>query len=347
MAEISEPKITLPEEPAVQIQEQILVEDPEIAEQKKVQEAFELMKGDLASADLSSEEKEKLLEKLSFLESSYQRMEELATKDQLTGLDNRRYFESQANAIISDVARAKIDPEGAETRPFKNFTLLFFDLDNFKVINDTYGHKAGDAVLQKLGSYLNGRFRKTDIKGRYGGEEMMVGMNNLKNAEGGIRVADKVRKEIGNLEVVYDGQVIKFTVSVGVADCETCNNLKNLLLDADEALYAAKRSGKNRVVSAKDLKEAKIEGARGEINNIKQAEMAKKENREPYDANFDLINPEELTENELLAYHDFTKGKLKPEELAAHDFSRDPENQSAKYFFQWLRSKQGRQDIVR
>jgi diguanylate cyclase (GGDEF)-like protein len=341
MAEINQPQIMETEQPTEQAEEQISVEDPEVFEQEKVEVAFDSMKSELANAELPPDKKTALLENLEFLEASYRRMEELATKDQLTGLDNRRYFELQANAIIGDVARGKIDPESAETRPFKNFTLMFLDLDNFKKVNDTYGHKAGDAVLQKLGSFLNQRFRKTDLKGRYGGEEMVVGLNNLKNEEGAIKVADKIRKEIKELEVIYDGHVIKFTVSIGLADCETCSNFKNLLLDADEALYAAKNGGKDMIVSAKELKEGKIESARAEIRKIKEIEIAKKEIGDPYETHFDMINPDDLTENELFAYHKFTAGKLKPESLAAYDFSRDPENQSAKYFFQWLRSKQG------
>lgn len=258
MAEFSESQIMPPE----QIKDPIIAEDPEIIEQKKVQEIFDSMKSELAaSASLEPGKRKKLLEHLKSLEESYAHMEKLATINQLTGLDNRRSFETKANAIINEVARAQTDPERAETRPFKNFTLLFLDIDHFKEINDTYGHDGGDEVLRQLGNFFKQRFRKTDIEGRYGGEEFVVGLNNIKSEEGAVLIAEKVRKEIADLNISYNGRVINFTVSIGLADCETCSNFQNLLLDADAALYEAKNSGRNKVVSAKELKarEAKNE----------------------------------------------------------------------------------------
>ena len=119
-------------------------------------------------------------------------------------------------------------------------SILFFDIDHFKKINDTYGHDFGDYVLKEIGKILKNTFRKSDIVGRWGGEEFIVILPNT-NYEDGLKLAEKLRKIIEN----YDFQGKKVTISIGVSEYN--GNLEEVLKKVDEALYEAKRNGRNQV----------------------------------------------------------------------------------------------------
>ncbi len=169
----------------------------------------------------------------------------LAEKDALTGVYNRRYF---FEALDHAVYNAK--------RYGRKMGLVMFDIDDFKHINDTYGHMVGDKVLKAIGSVMNRMKRQTDVAGRYGGEEFVLLCNGV-NIEECVVVGERVRQEIEKLK--FEGlDDLRVTVSVGGASFDAVkdmdgNVIDNLIQWADKALYKAKSLGKNRVVVCEKL----------------------------------------------------------------------------------------------
>jgi len=161
-----------------------------------------------------------------------------ALTDPLTGLANRRY--------IYEHIQPRLDTEANSYLPM---SVLLIDLDNFKVLNDTYGHDFGDQVLIAFTSMLHDKLRGTDIKARYGGEEFMILLPkaSLKTAHG---VAEKLRAYVSNKQIAYDvGQSISITCSIGIASLEHGNQFSKAIKQADDNLYRAKAKGRNVVVS--------------------------------------------------------------------------------------------------
>ena len=122
------------------------------------------------------------------------------------------------------------------------------DIDHFKKVNDTHGHHAGDVVLASFGKILSGQTRGSDMAGRYGGEEFLVVMprTGLGEAE---KIAERIRAEVERAIMLDPG--IRVTASFGVAERKSCNNWESLVKRADEALYLAKDTGRNKVVVSK------------------------------------------------------------------------------------------------
>jgi diguanylate cyclase (GGDEF)-like protein len=169
-----------------------------------------------------------------------QKLEFLATTDSLSGLYNRAEF---MNLAQREFAWAKSNNE--------DLSLLIMDLDNFKIINDTFGHAAGDEMIREMGRIIKASFRKTDIAGRIGGEEFSVVLKNA-SLEEAKKVAEQFRETVAGRKVMYGGQEINFTISIGVAATggNTTDNVKDIediLKMADDALYKAKAAGRNRV----------------------------------------------------------------------------------------------------
>ncbi len=166
----------------------------------------------------------------------YLTVERLAVVDQLTGVQTRgalmRRFEEE-------FARA--------TRYRGELSLLLLDLDDFKAINDTHGHQAGDNVLRKVGAIINRQARLTDIAGRYGGEELMIVATET-GLEGACVLAERIRKDVeGEVFASLRGD-FRVTVSIGISIRRLENDsLERLIERADGALYQAKRKGKNRL----------------------------------------------------------------------------------------------------
>jgi len=176
------------------------------------------------------------------LESSKERLKLLASIDSLTNLYNRRYFSKVTEHILDLAKREKED-----------VSLIMMDIDNFKSVNDTYGHQIGDEVIVALSNRLLESQRKSDVVCRYGGEEFVVLLPNT-DLEGAIVVAEKIREDIGNITVnLGEDSCLQFTVSIGVSmvKMKEERNLEVVLKRADDAMYEAKKSGKNRVVSKK------------------------------------------------------------------------------------------------
>jgi two-component system, cell cycle response regulator len=171
------------------------------------------------------------------LESSKRRLEELALTDALTGLPNRRAAEEWACTQLY----------GAERHGYPLWVAMA-DLDHFKNINDTYGHAAGDEALQSFAETLKGKTRRSDFSARIGGEEFLLILTHID--EGGVRiVTEGIRSQMAQRILRLGHKDVTITVSFGVAPFtrNTRQKLTDLLARADEALYLAKRLGRNRV----------------------------------------------------------------------------------------------------
>jgi len=163
---------------------------------------------------------------------SYSEVSRLAVTDQLTGLYNRYYI---FNKLNDEIKRAK--------RFQRSFCVILMDIDNFKNINDKFGHDVGDFVLFEVAEVLREITRSIDTVGRLGGEEFIVICPNT-DIVGGKITAEKIRSSIEKLHIPHVG---KITVSVGVAEFTGDETAHELIKSADLALYKAKRSGKNKV----------------------------------------------------------------------------------------------------
>ncbi len=126
-------------------------------------------------------------------------------------------------------------------------TLLMMDIDWFKLVNDTYGHEAGDLALQQVAAILKSGLREIDIFGRLGGEEFVVLLPDT-SLEDGILMAERLRKSIADTPLEISGQVLRITVSIGAAAfTDEMTTIDSLIGNADEAMYHAKNSGRNCV----------------------------------------------------------------------------------------------------
>ena len=185
--------------------------------------------------ELSAELELKVEARTAELRGLNAKLNQLATTDALTGVWNRRYFEEAAEV---EIARARRDEEP--------LTLLMFDIDHFKAINDRLGHQAGDRVLVEVTRRIQSHLRAVDVLGRWGGEEFIV---LLPRCGGGdvFQVAEKLRVLIANPPIPEIGVV---TASFGVGDLMSEEHFAHWLKRVDDALYQAKTSGRNRVCLA-------------------------------------------------------------------------------------------------
>ncbi len=163
-----------------------------------------------------------------------QQLLELSTVDFLTKIFNRRALYEK---LEYEIGRAE--------RYLYPFSILMMDIDFFKKVNDTYGHLTGDKILVQFAETIGEIIRKTDIFGRYGGEEFMLILPEI-DKQGGIIVAEKIRKRIQDLTFADN---LKITVSLGVAEYKHGLSIDDLVNAADLLLYAAKKNGRNRVES--------------------------------------------------------------------------------------------------
>jgi len=158
-------------------------------------------------------------------------------RDALTGLLLRRPFLESVNARLSEAQR--------HLRPL---ALCFLDVDHFKRVNDTYGHLAGDYVLMRLGRLLATRFRREDVRGRWGGEELVVALTG-ETAQSAREILSRTAAELARMEFEGQrGERFQVTFSAGIAEAPRHGTtVEALLAEADTRLYRAKQNGRNRI----------------------------------------------------------------------------------------------------
>ncbi|MBM4403375.1 MAG: diguanylate cyclase [Candidatus Cloacimonetes bacterium] len=174
------------------------------------------------------------------LMEAYKRLERLARRDELTNLYNRRVMEELIATEVKRTYRTK-----------RGFAIAIADLDNFKRINDTYGHDCGDQVLKTISTILLESLRSTDYVGRWGGEEFILLFPETTCAGAKI-VMDRIRRTVEKARIIFKDHTIPLTVTIGFSYQNENFSRDELLSKADQALYIGKRNGKNQVVSWED-----------------------------------------------------------------------------------------------
>jgi len=163
---------------------------------------------------------------------------EMVVSDPLTGLGNRRYFDR----TIEPFFEALEDKDEA-------FSIMVFDIDHFKRVNDILGHDMGDQILKEVATRLVTNMRAVDVVSRYGGEEFMIAMPKTEEDDALI-AADRIRALIAGTPIYVDGQALRITTSAGVAQVQKGEQLRDVFKRADDALYKAKQAGRNKVFPA-------------------------------------------------------------------------------------------------
>ncbi len=183
------------------------------------------------------------------LEQEITKLRSQLTTDELTQILNRKGLIEILKPWAREVAYQLANPDRRKALIVRALSLVFVDVDHFKNVNDTYGHQAGDLALKTIAKILRENVREIDIVGRYGGEEMVIGLigANLQDAR---KIAEHLRVKIADTPVKFRDQIIIITASFGVAALAADLNLDDLIRNADEALYRAKNSGRNKVVTA-------------------------------------------------------------------------------------------------
>jgi diguanylate cyclase (GGDEF)-like protein len=167
----------------------------------------------------------------------YEVIYNLTTVDGLTQVFNKRYY---MEAIEREMSRAR--------RYTRSLSLIMFDLDHFKQVNDKYGHLAGDMVLSELAKIVKETIRREDIFARYGGEEFSIILPEI-SLENALFFADKIREVVEQKEFTFDNYNIPVTISIGVAAYDTSmSTIEHFIKKADDCLYSAKNGGRNCVV---------------------------------------------------------------------------------------------------
>lgn len=181
-----------------------------------------------------------IVKSLPFIEENLEKLRELGLRDELTGLMNRRYLSEISKNLIKIAKRDN-----------QSVAFLMMDIDHFKSVNDTYGHDAGDLILKDFATILLSNVREVDSVIRLGGEEFLVVLLNVKNIENALKIANQIRNHVGKFDfVIQDNIILHKTVSIGLTlfpDHET-EDINILIGKADEALYEAKNSGRDKVV---------------------------------------------------------------------------------------------------
>lgn len=186
----------------------------------------------ITSFPVPEDNKLDVIKKINFM---YSHTRHMSLTDGLTGLYNRRHFDSM---VEREFLRSK--------RYDGDLSLAIVDIDFFKKINDQYGHLCGDYVLKEVAYMILDNFRKTDLVFRYGGEEFVVLLTET-DINGSVVPLERLRKRIEEYPFKFNGEGLKLTISIGVAD-NLVESTQELIDNADKALYEAKGGGRNRVI---------------------------------------------------------------------------------------------------
>jgi diguanylate cyclase (GGDEF)-like protein/PAS domain S-box-containing protein len=190
-----------------------------------------------------------------------------ASHDELTGLTNRRQFDEHIQALVE---QAQADNSV--------HVMCYLDLDQFKVVNDTCGHLAGDELLRQLGELLRQQVRKTDVLARLGGDEFGILMSHC-NIEQALLTSEKLRSSICDFQFAWDNRSFSISVSIGIAPINrTSGNAVDILKEADSACYAAKEKGRNRIHIFSSTDEELAE-RQGEMQWVEKIRLGIEENR--------------------------------------------------------------------
>jgi two-component system, cell cycle response regulator len=186
----------------------------------------------------------KEMERVSELERQIQTVYEAAIRDPLTGLYTRLFMKDSLKSLISNFHRGRIE----------ELSVLMMDVDHFKTVNDTYGHKIGDRLLSEVGKIILKQVRETDIAIRFGGEEFLIILpSNFSDMTSGKVLAERIRMEVEKYELkIGSGEHVKITISGGVSWCGKQENIDHAIERADSFLYLAKRRGRNCIVTETD-----------------------------------------------------------------------------------------------
>lgn len=177
-----------------------------------------------------------------------ERLRRLVYYDELTGLFNRRGFMEEAGNFFRLVS---FGTPGVERRTgFRlPFSIIFFDLDKFKRINDKYSHAVGDKALVATAKIMQQKLRTGDLYGRWGGEEFIVGLIGI-DLKQAVKIADKLRRSIKQYQLRDKGEQIPLAASFGVVEYDQHETLEKLIDHADKTMYRAKTKGRDRVEAA-------------------------------------------------------------------------------------------------
>ncbi len=205
-------------------------------------EMTELINTKNALDTLNAELEQNILARTQALETLKKQLEIQAYTDVLTRVGNRRYFFQQAEALFQKAQQSR-----------QPVSLLYLDIDNFKALNDLYGHLSGDDVLQEFAFRLKTRSRHTDVLARFGGEEFVVLLPDT-DKQTAVGQAENILTAIAHIPFISDGNILSVTTSIGVSTMIPDNKetIKTLIKRADQALYTAKKEGKNRVALVED-----------------------------------------------------------------------------------------------
>jgi diguanylate cyclase (GGDEF)-like protein len=188
-------------------------------------------------------------------------LRKISSVDELTGLSTRRKGAEDLKKLLSLARRHR-----------QHLCVGLLDVDNFKSINDRFGHAAGDAILRSFGGLLLSSFRAEDVTARWGGEEFLIALYDCSLEEAGRRM-DEIRREFSSKRFVFDDHRVQVTLSAGVvAYPEAGDELESICHAADTLLYAAKRCGRNQVIAAKEVEAAADSDV--EENGFKSLEQA-------------------------------------------------------------------------
>lgn len=210
----------------------------------------------MAHFDKDKEEKAELLKRVRQLEEHIDELEDHLIHDKLTGLKTRAFFEEEVGIYLDVIAKQEEllkhgSSERKERFGFRNLSVIFLDIDHFKSVNDNHGHDVGDIVLKEVAQVIEKSLRAGDTVARWGGEEIVVSLLGADEQDASLK-AEEIRGLVAK-HAFSQVSGLKVTVSAGVAVAERGLSVHKLVKRADLALYEAKESGRNKVVSYSEM----------------------------------------------------------------------------------------------